>query len=252
MIKNNFIYFFICCIAIVTMNGCKKNRIVANSGTVKIVFKNKVKNDALVLNTQSYFNTFGEAYTISKFKYYISNVALVHGDVKSAENNSYHLIDAADAASQNFSFSAAADHPYNIIQFLIGVDSQRNVSGAQTGALDPLNDMFWTWNSGYIMAKLEGNSPASPAVNHTIEYHIGGFSGTNNVLKTITLAVNGVNIQSGKTTEIVIETDIDTWWQGPNDLKFADFPVSAMPGELSKKYADNYSKMFTVKSVTNL
>ena len=48
---------------------------------------------------------------------------------------------------------------YNSLSFLLGVDSMHNVSGAQTGALDPANDMFWTWNSGYVMAKMEGASP---------------------------------------------------------------------------------------------
>ena len=37
----------------------------------------------------------------------------------------------------------------------LGVDSLRNVTGVQTGALDPAMDMYWTWNTGYVMAKLE-------------------------------------------------------------------------------------------------
>ena len=253
MVKNKYSCFFIFCISVIAFSSCKKPADNTEAyGTVKVVFKNKVKNDALVLNTQTYTNSFNEEYSISKFKYYISNVALSHGNYTSAENNSYHLIDAADPASQTFSFNVAANHPYQSIHFLIGVDSLRNVSGAQTGALDPVNDMFWTWNSGYIMAKLEGNSPASPAINHKIEYHIGGFSGINNVLKPVVIDLGGLNIQNGKTTEIIIDADINTWWQDPNDLKFANSPVSAMPGELSKKYADNYRKMFTLKSVTNL
>jgi hypothetical protein len=34
------------------------------------------------------------------------------------------------------------------IKFLLGVDSLKNVSGIQTGALDPAKGMFWTWNTG--------------------------------------------------------------------------------------------------------
>ncbi len=69
--------------------------------------------------------------------------------------------------------------------FLLGVDSLHNVSGAQTDALDPAKDMFWTWNTGYVMAKLEGNSPSSALVNNKYEFHVGGFSGKYNVLKKI-------------------------------------------------------------------
>ncbi|WP_316930094.1 MbnP family protein, partial [Hymenobacter sp. IS2118] len=34
---------------------------------------------------------------------------------------------------------------YQSVSFTVGVDSARNVAGAQTGALDPNNGMFWTW-----------------------------------------------------------------------------------------------------------
>lgn len=94
------------------------------------------------------------------------------------ELNSYHLINEEGTASKSFSFFVMPTQ-YNSLSFLIGVDSLKNVSGAQTGGLDPLNGMFWTWNTGYIMFKMEGNSPSSSVVNNKIEYHIGGFSGAN-------------------------------------------------------------------------
>ena len=136
----------------------------------------------------------------------------------------------------------------------MGVDSASNCSGAQAGALDPMNDMFWTWNSGYIMAKLEATSPSSNQVNSKVEYHIGGFSGVNNVLKRITLSLPATKflvITKGKTSEIIVEADLYKWWQTPNDLKITDNPVCTTPGALAKKIADNYSKMFTIKDVIN-
>jgi hypothetical protein len=71
----------------------------------------------------------------------------------------------------------------------LGVDSIRNVSGIQTGALDPLKGMFWTWNSGYVMAKLEGSSESSNSAGNRFTYHIGGFRPGMNVLKTIDLII---------------------------------------------------------------
>ena len=136
----------------------------------------------------------------------------------------------------------------------MGVDSTRNVSGAQTGALDPLNDMFWTWNSGYIMAKMEGTSPQSNQAGKRIEYHIGGFSGVNNTLKTINLAFPSgktLIINEGKTSDILVEADFNKWWQTPNDIKITNLPVCTTPGILAKQVADNYSKMFTITDVVN-
>lgn len=224
-----------------------------NTGTVKIIFINTVKGKPLELNTGKYINPFGEAYSISKFKYYISQVSLQRGKAVFFENESFHLIDEGNADALHFGFALRTGN-YDALDFLLGVDSLHNVSGAQSGALDPLNDMFWTWNSGYVMAKIEGHSPQANVVNNKLEFHVGGFMGENNVLKNITLnfpAGKSLSIQEGKTSEIVIEADIDTWWQQPNDIKIAEHPVCSTPGPLAKKIADNYSKMFTVKEVVN-
>lgn len=224
------------------------------TGTVTVTFTNVIKGSPVGLNSTEHSNAFGETYKLSKLKYYVSNVsAYFSGMANTAEKESYHLIDESKPASLTFSFAAKVNK-YNTLQFLLGVDSLRNVSGAQTGALDPLNDMFWTWNSGYIMAKMEGTSPQSTVVNNKIEYHIGGFGGVNNVLKNISLAMPSstvIDIREGKNTTVIIEADFDKWWQVPNDIKIAANAVCHDIGPLAKKVADNYSDMFTIKSVTN-
>lgn len=224
-----------------------------NTGAVKITFVNTVKGKPLELNTGSYINPFGETYSVTKFKYYISNIFLLKGKAVFFEPESYHLVDESKPEALQFSF-ALDEGNYSSLNFTLGVDSLHNVSGAQTGALDPLNDMFWTWNSGYVMAKLEGKSPQSKQVNNKLEFHIGGFMGESNVLKSVTLnfpAGKMLEIKEGKTTEIIIEADINEWWQQPNDIKITEQAVCSTPGALAKKIADNYGKMFTIKDVIN-
>lgn len=249
----------ICCIpfllfAVLPMNGHQNSPARhEKTGTLKIRFVNTVRGIPVKLNTENYTNPFAEEYSISKFKYYISNVALAFTGGVYKESESYHLVDEARPESLSFSFPVNAN-TYQSLRFLLGVDSLHNVSGAQTGALDPLNDMFWTWNSGYIMAKLEGNSPRSNLVNKKIEYHIGGFAGEHSVLKMLKLdlpAGTALDITEGRTSELLIEADIDKWWQHPNDLKIADHPVCSTPGALARQIADNYSRMFVIKKITN-
>lgn len=226
---------------------------VKNTGTVKITFINTVKGKPLELNTGKYINPSGEEYSISKFKYYISQVSLLTGKAVFFEPENFHLVNESNADALHFSFDLGAGN-YDALNFMLGVDSLHNVSGAQTGALDPLNDMFWTWNSGYVMAKLEGHSPQAKVVNNKFEFHIGGFMGENNVLKNITLNFppgKSLIIQEGKTSEVIIKTDIDAWWLQPNDIRIAEHPVCSSPGSLAKKIADNYSKMFSIKNVVN-
>jgi len=158
--------------------------LVAN---LKVTFVNTINKVPLVLDSVTYTNCWNETYTISKLKYYISNVQLqMANKTINKETNSYHLINEEDTATKSFSLSMPAGK-YSSLSFLIGVDSLKNVSGAQTDALDPLNGMFWTWNNGYIMFKLEGNSPQSTVVNNKVEYHIGGFAGANNSLRIVTI-----------------------------------------------------------------
>lgn len=255
MKHNNKIFFSLLVTVIVLINySCQKTFTAPEqTGTVKITFINTVKGVPIVLNSQTYTNPFAEFYSIAKFKYYISNVFVSSASVNFIEPESYHLVDENKLSSLSFSFPATTAS-YQSVSFMLGVDSFRNVSGAQTGALDPTNDMFWTWSTGYIMAKFEGNSPSSSQVNNKVEYHIGGFAGADKAIKNISLSFPAgkvLTIRDGKTSEITIEADFDKWWQTPNDLKIAVNPVCTTPGSLAKKIADNYSKMFTIVDVVN-
>ena len=222
------------------------------TGKVKIIFKNCVKGANIVLYDSAYVNPFGEEFTINKFKYYVSNLSLQGNGKNFAALNDFYLIDEKNPKSQVIELEVPSG-TYFSVNFLLGVDSLHNVSGAQSGALDPINDMFWTWNTGYVMAKLEGNSPASTIVNHKYEFHIGGFSGKYNVLKNIELKFpdnKPLNLKNKMSIEILVEADINTWWQNPNDIKIADRPAINSPGIHALEISNNYVKMFTIKSVT--
>ncbi len=252
MKKRRPIYLYLLFSLLVSCLSCKKNSDVApDSGAVTLSFKHQVKTAPLSLGTTIYTNAGGELYSLSKFKYYISNIAFVSGTQRTAIANSYFLID--EAGTKDITLPIPIGN-YSKIEFLIGVDSARNTSGAQTGALDPLNDMFWTWNSGYIMAKLEGTSPASTVVNNKIEYHIGGFSGINNVLQNISLspAVGGIptlNIAKSKTSVVEIGVDIDKWFG--NSLSIRTNAVITTPGAGARMVSENYKNMFFIKNIIN-
>lgn len=216
---------------------------------VKIIFVNTVRGDKLIFNDSTYTNPFDEKYTVTKLRYYVTDVSLQKGSINVKEKKSYHLIDAGKILSQEINFSVPAGD-YHSMQFLLGVDSLHNVSGAQTDDLDPTKDMFWTWNSGYVMAKMEGHSPASKMVNNKYEFHVGGFSGPNNVLKEIHLKFPvEVHFDAGKKYEIFINADINTWWQNPHDIKIAEHPTITTPGENAKNISDNYANMFHIEKV---
>ena len=221
-----------------------------NDATIKISFINTIKGNKIVLNDSTYTNSFGEEYSISKLRYYVTNIELQKANIPFEVKNSYHLIDESKAESQVINLSIP-EGAYEDISFLIGVDSLHNVSGAQTDDLDPAKDMFWTWNSGYVMAKMEGNSPASKLVNNKFEYHIGGFSGPYNVLKKIPLNFPGKSFyfDEGKSYSIIIDANINAWWQSVHNIKIAEHANITSPGELAKDVSDNYANMFHIEKI---
>lgn len=104
-------------------------------------FQNHFGNEILVPERSYSLN--GDTLTINRFKYYISHVQLIDEQGKKIKLPfQYYLIDAADSNSSIIQLEIPFGK-YTSIQFLLGVDSARNVSGVQSGALDPLHGMFW-------------------------------------------------------------------------------------------------------------
>jgi hypothetical protein len=223
------------------------------TGFLKISFNNLINNKPVVLYDSSYTNPFGENYTINKLKYYVSNTTLYSGGKAVKMGNDYHLINQAVDSSLFFTLSLP-ENKYDSIQFLLGVDSAMNTSGAQTGALDPMNDMFWTWNSGYIMQKVEGVSPQSNVVNNKFEYHIGGYSGENSALNYLTFYFekdNPLFVKKNQPTRLNVQVNMDKFWNASKEIKISETPVCSQPGALAKQIAVNFSTIFKLASIIN-
>jgi hypothetical protein len=133
------------------------------------------------MNTKLFHPKTGDSLTFTTFKFYVSNIKLKKADGTLWEDEeSYYLVDLSDPSAVVFDFINVPAGTYTGMYLTMGVDSARNVSGAQEGALDPANGMFWSWTSGYIMIKAEGLSPQGAGGSFT--YHLGGFSGPDNVV----------------------------------------------------------------------
>lgn len=245
-----FIFIVVACQILIT--SCQKNPDIeipeAQAFPLSINFSAWVGNDSLHQN-QPYLNPFNEEIRVTAFKFYIHGLKLSNtatGKSTSLEDQ-YHLMDLLSDNSRNIALNVPSG-TYDKLSFIIGVDSILNVSGAQEGVLDPGKGMFWTWNSGYIMAKLEGNSPASTVAQNAFEYHIGGFKGTNNVVKEIEIPLNG-GMNHNEEGVISLGADVNKWFAGSHNIRISENPVVIMPGQKAVEVAENYYRMFTVKSI---
>jgi hypothetical protein len=204
-----------------------------------------------------YTNASGETFSVTKLKYYLSNFELLrNGQVKYKLEDGYFLVDESNQASTVLELPQVPPGDYDQVRFLIGVDSARNVSGAQTGALDPANGMFWTWSTGYIFYKLEGKSPASANVDSTFNYHIAGFRESNNTnsLRWVELSFNGslLTVNGSREAEIHIFADHLRFFDGPPNQMMITGNYNVMtPGLRAQDFANNYAQLFRFDHLHN-
>jgi hypothetical protein len=173
-------------------------------GTVKVMVDHKwgMSGASFALNTELIHPMNNDTMTFTTFKYYVSNFKLKKSDgTWWVHPESYFLVDLTNTASLTMNLNNVPAGDYTDMEYTLGVDSTRNVSGAQTGALSTANGMFWSWNTGYIMVKAEGTSPQSGSGNFA--FHLGGFQGTNKIVTTKTVNFGAVlKVEKTKNTQV--------------------------------------------------
>ena len=230
---------------------------------VTLEFDNRVAAQTLVLNDTKYTNSSGEDFTITTLNYFISNVALKKTDgtvVKMPDQ--YFLVRQAD---KNTLMPVLKDVPaadYTEMTFTIGVDSVKSISAVdqRIGVLDVASygsdNMYWSWNSGYIFFKMEGISSVAPTNTGGIkkyQYHVGGFGGrtaaTANNLRTVTLSLPSIaSVRKSKSPTIHLIADISKVFSGVSPLKIASAAVVMSPAAAGP-IANNYAKVFSVDHI---
>lgn len=185
----------------------------------------------------------GEEVNFSTLKYYVSNITLHHIDGSSwKQPESYYLVDLSTPSTAMLHLHDVPTGDYSGITFTLGVDSTRNVSGAQEGALSVANNMFWSWNSGYIFAKFEGTSPQSSTGGFS--YHCGGFQGENKALQEITFDFTPATLRIRQESAPVVHlmADIKNIFDQPgNQVSTAALGSMHMPGPNAKKIMSNFA-----------
>ncbi|CAN5372876.1 hypothetical protein BH09BAC1_BH09BAC1_17610 [soil metagenome] len=183
-IINRFSVLLFAFFALVTVASCNKDDDHDHDGEghVHALFTNKYGlTDNLQIDSV-YTGANGRKFTVSLNQFYISNVRLVtHSGTEIAFDSIYFLVKTGEENEIEME-DVPAGH-YTGIRFDVGIDSATNHMDPSTYAaghpLAPqVPSMHWSWNSGYVFAKLEGlvdtsdlkNGPA----NMPYEIHLGG------------------------------------------------------------------------------
>lgn len=244
------------------LSSCEKKEVLPSYSRLKINFVNTINSTPIKLNS-NYLTPNNEEFSISTLNYFISNIELVRQDGnKIVLDNQYFLIKESDLNSKIIQIDSLPTGTYSSINFIIGVDSLKNTSPLEEriGVLDPAtygtDNMYWSWNSGYIFLKMEGiaaNAPLDNSGINSYKYHIGGFGGfsspTVNNIKKVSLDFSVPLVLKGKNTaSINLETKIESIFKGSNTINFTNYNIVMNPTK-GKFIADNYAGMYIINSI---
>ena len=206
--------------------------------TLSINFELKFNNEPLAYHKQ-YITSNRDTLDFETFKCYISSIQIYYTDnTIFKQKGSYHLLDLENPSSFLIPITTVNDKLISKVTFNIGTDSLTNTSGALNGDLDPINGMYWAWQSGYINLKMEGKSPSCKTRKNEFYFHIGGYLPPFNTMRKIEL------IYDKKANQINIGMDLNKFFA---NIKLAETNSIMIPGDLAMKLADYSTKLFYIE-----
>lgn len=231
----------------VSLFSCNKDELIEGTGDTVLELEHVWGSAPFALN-KDFTTESNQTVKLTKLKYLTSNYVFIKDDGSEYfVPESYYLTDVANPNSTMLSLKNIPSGNYKGLRFIVGVDSARNTSGAQEGALATTNDLYWSWNTGYIFFKAEGSSPQSST---GFSYHVGGFKGATAAQRTITFDFGSSRLQVRKGKEVTVHAKVDV------RKFFSGVDVSTtnrvhMPGADAMKLADNYATLFSFEHVHN-
>lgn len=186
-----------------------------------------------------YVSTKGDSIQLDQVRFYLSDIKVEWSNgMTVADPEKAHLVDIFEPASLIIALPFAGNTTPKKIHFNLGIDSTTNVSGAQAGDLDPVNGMYWSWQSGYINLKMEGVSPKCNTRKHAFQYHIGGYLHPNRALRKIEL-----HVDTSTQKEIFVKMDLATFF---SNINFTTLSLVMTPGSNAMKLANFSAQMFSI------
>jgi hypothetical protein len=259
----NTIILLLCFIFIM---GCKKNKtqetelvkdntvIEKSGGELTFKFKNQVEGIDLQLSNGAqkkwYKNQNNDSFFVTKFNYYFTNIKLTADDGSVYEETySYHLIRHENDSSLTFKVKNIPNKNYVSMSYMIGVDSAKNKSGANTGDLSPDYAMHWGWLSGYIFLKFEGKFIDSSRTMNDVIYHIGGYEGKFKALRTNSISFSNGLLVNSNSKVLTLSANVNELFKNPETINLSQLSFAMTPSIYTVKIANNYIDMFQLVSI---
>lgn len=238
--------------------GCKKEDAATPTTPAATTQDLSLKMTSMVgssaLNFYSSFSTTsGQRYTLSMFRYYVSNIRLVKSDGSEYPITGKCLL--VTPSTENYDLGQVPIGDYRGLKFNIGLDSLTNHSDPTLyPTTNPLAiqspGIHWDWNSGYIFMMIEGSCDTTTTntdvltygqYSHGMFFHIG----MDMLLRTVDLSTSAFSVSSGSAKVVNIQADVNKFFTNI-DLKTQNESHTMGSMSLATTGADNIPTMFSV------
>ncbi|HNR21232.1 MAG TPA: hypothetical protein PKN75_15165 [Bacteroidia bacterium] len=196
-----------------------------------------------------YQDASGRKFDIADLRYYISNIVLIKNDGSELALSGKVLL--VNPATQEYELGEVPVGSYKGFKFLLGLDSTTNHSDPTTySASNPLSiqspSIHWSWNSGYIFMKIEGQVDTTLAANGPLDLQYFYHVGLDQLKRTIDFSTSPFTVVSGSDYEIGLEFDL---LQALNnvDMRTENETHSFNNLPLATKIADNWQDSFELE-----
>lgn len=255
--KNPFVTLLLFVSATLAFTHCtkKKEEVTPASNqtqSVALRMNPTIGNDPL--NFSSVYTTnSGQKYTLSMFRYYVSNIRLVKTDGSEYNVTGKYLLVTPSVSDYALGELPVGD--YKGIKFTVGIDSATNHSDPTPyPASHPLAiqspAMHWSWNSGYIFTMIEGTCDTT--VNNTDVLTYGQYShgmffhlGMDPLKREVDLSNSAFSISAETSKTIAIKADLNKFFTGI-DLKTENTTHTMGTMALATRAANNIPSMFSI------
>jgi hypothetical protein len=200
--------------------SCKKEESVPEASPtteITVTVNHFVNQEALVFDKVTYTNAAGNTYTVNRLEYYLTNFAFKLGDGTTVNvSNGPNHVDA-EFPDNLFTLTGIPITSIEGVSFMIGLTSTENYTGSLEDNLANLN-MAWpeSLDGGYHFLKLEGHYTDDQGLIQGFTVHLGN----NGNQSIISLPLTSFNISASGTDTLVLDMNINEWFENPNLYDF--------------------------------
>ncbi len=232
---------------VVLITGCQKDTM---DNQVSLVFQHEVDGKDLVFNQFDYQSPAGHPFSVSRLKFYLSNMELLRDDGTVVSLPGVHYRDVEVPETDRIRYNNIPEGKYTHLNFVYGLDETLNVDGGLPNTTTNIN-MEWPipGDQGYHYMKFEGKYDSlDSGVIKNFNLHTGATKGNQNYID-ISLPLNNLELTGGN-WEINLMMDLNEWMRNPQIYDFETFGPMIMANQAAQEILKaNGTTAFRIASV---